>query len=511
MRFQDAATRRAGGRLRGDPGRPAGRARRPTLLADATPAQRVLARAVMNGETTDPDVWRAMFPTPVRAAATGDAGASARSEAILAASLAVADRGEQVRSQVRGAIVEELTAQLLARRVGAAAVRRERRILFDGVPAEIHPYDVTVERDGAAEAYDCKWGARGINADVLHQLDDARTHAADEDERLTVALVVFDAGARARSGSRARPRRHEATAVVTIETLDELAGPRRPLMTGRRRDEPDTCSRAVSRPLRRGRRRTGWLRTSVLLRYTQDLAWVHSAARGFGRDWYAERGLTWLVRAAEVAVLGADPGQRRARRDDRGRRLAPGLGAPADRVPGRGRGARRVGPHRLGPARRAAAPRRGSRPSSMRSSGRRPRRFGLGRVALGDRRPRRSGRRLTVRPQELDPMDHVNNAVYADWLDEAVLAAGGAELVRAIPRLARLDYARAAEPDVPLEIAVWPAADGWSCRVAEADANGDADHDDLADRLRARLERLAWRSGRASSGDDPDMPDMEEP
>ena len=52
--------------------------------------------------------------------------------------------------------------------------------LFDGVRAEIHPYDVTVERDGNAEAYDCKWGARGINADVLHQLDDARTHAVAE-------------------------------------------------------------------------------------------------------------------------------------------------------------------------------------------------------------------------------------------------------------------------------------------------------------------------------------------
>ena len=52
---------------------------------------------------------------------------------------------------------------------------------------------MTVERDGAAEAIDCKWGARGINADVLHQLDDARTHAADEDDDLAVTLVVFDA------------------------------------------------------------------------------------------------------------------------------------------------------------------------------------------------------------------------------------------------------------------------------------------------------------------------------
>ena len=38
-------------------------ARAAELLADATPAQRVLARAVMNGETTDPDGWRVMFPT----------------------------------------------------------------------------------------------------------------------------------------------------------------------------------------------------------------------------------------------------------------------------------------------------------------------------------------------------------------------------------------------------------------------------------------------------------------
>ena len=43
-------------------------------------------------------------------------------------------------------------------------------------------------------------------------------------------------------------------------------------------------------------------------------------------------------------------------------------------------------------------------------------------------------------------MDHVNNAVYADWLDEAVLAAGGTRRVRAVPRLVRLEYARAAEP-----------------------------------------------------------------
>jgi hypothetical protein len=193
-----------------------------TLLADATPAQRVLARAVMNGETTDVAGWLAMFPTLF-----GDsvpAGPErARSEAILSASLEVADRGEQVRSQLRGAIVEELTSILLSRRVGEAGVRRERRILFDGVRAEIHPYDVTVERAGRAEAYDCKWGARGINDDVLHQLDDARSHAAEEDDLLSVALVVFDAArsCEVRLARQYAPR--DGTGIVALETLDRLA------------------------------------------------------------------------------------------------------------------------------------------------------------------------------------------------------------------------------------------------------------------------------------------------
>jgi hypothetical protein len=192
------------------------------LLAGATFAQRVLARAVMNGETTDAAAWRATFPG-LFGSGSGDPAERARSEAILVASLGVAERGEQVRSQFRGAIVEELTARLLARRVGADAVRRERRVLFDGVRAEIHPYDVTVERTGAAEVFDCKWGARGINADVLHQLDDARIHAADEDEALSVALVVFDAARSCSVRLAAQTAPQQGTAIVTLEVLDTLA------------------------------------------------------------------------------------------------------------------------------------------------------------------------------------------------------------------------------------------------------------------------------------------------
>ena len=210
MRFQDA---KPDGRavvyahIQADPlvARTAG------LLADATTTQRLLARACMNGESLDPGAWRAMFPTLFgpAAPAPGDPVRD-RSEAILVVSLEVADRGEQARSQFRGAIVESLTELLVAARTGP--VRRERRVLFDGRPAEIHPYDVTVESEARPEAWDCKWGARGIKTDVIHQLDDARRGAADEGGSLLVGLVVFDA------------RRSCEVRLVALEGLDRLAG-----------------------------------------------------------------------------------------------------------------------------------------------------------------------------------------------------------------------------------------------------------------------------------------------
>lgn len=221
MRFQDAARDARAVVYAGIQAEPLV-ARAADLIAAASSGQRVMARAVMNGETVDVDGWRTTFPTLFAAAASADE--RARSEALLACSLEVADRGDEIRNQLRGAIVEAATERLLAARVGSAAVKRERRILFDGVRAEIHPYDVTVERDGAAEAYDCKWGSRGINADVLNQLDDARTHATDEDERLTVALVVFDA----RLSCDVRLARQTAPVdgigLVTLESLSSLAG-----------------------------------------------------------------------------------------------------------------------------------------------------------------------------------------------------------------------------------------------------------------------------------------------
>ena len=222
----------------------------------------------------------------------------------------------------------------------------------------------------------------------------------------------------------------------------------------------------------------GLVRTSVLLRYTQDLAGYHSSVRGFVRDWYAERGIAWLVRAAEVAVLGPIPvgtelvgttqvvGWRRvwARRrtefhDADGARLA---WVHIDWVLVDARGA----PARI--------------PPEFAAFGAPAATFRLGRVDLEEAPPDAKRLALAVRPQELDPMDHVNNAVYADWLEEAVLASGGADAVRAPQRLVRLEYARAAEPAAALVASAWQADDGWSCSVTDADG----------ELLRARLEAI---------------------
>ena len=225
MRFQDAAADARAVVYAGIQAEPVV-ARAAAALAGATLAERVLARAVMTGVSEDPAAWRTMFPGlfPVgEATPAGGPGERSSAEVILGVALEVAGRGDRVRDQVRGAIIEELTARILAQRAPEAAIRRERRILFDGVRAEIHPYDVTIEVPGAAEAYDCKWGARGIKADVLHQLDDARTHAADDDERLRVALVVFDAerSCRVRLARETAPA--AGTGLVTLESLDRLA------------------------------------------------------------------------------------------------------------------------------------------------------------------------------------------------------------------------------------------------------------------------------------------------
>lgn len=208
----------------------------------------------------------------------------------------------------------------------------------------------------------------------------------------------------------------------------------------------------------------GMLRTSGLLRYAQDIAWMHSEALGFDRAWYAERGLAWLVRAADVTVLAAVPmgtslavttqvvGHRKvwARRRAEFRLpsgdLAGAVLTDWVMIDGRGRLARVPevialrfpAPMTIDPLLRVGLP---APPADAR---------------------RRS---FAVRPQELDPIGHVNNAVYLDWVEESQLLLGAtdaANALAAIPRRYRLEYAAAAEAGALLEAVTWRHGDAWA-------------------------------------------------
>ncbi len=214
---------------------------------------------------------------------------------------------------------------------------------------------------------------------------------------------------------------------------------------------------------------SGLLRTSELLRYAQDVAWLHSAVRGFDRDWYGERRLTWLVRAAEFEVLQPVPlgatilsrtaviGQRRVWARRRGEfRLDDGTLAGwvhTDWVMIDGRGAlTRI-------------------PQIFADEFRIPEATGqIGRVPIGPSPASAAKRHYAVRPSELDPMNHVNNAVYLDWLEEAIAAVEpDAPELAAIPRRYRLEYALAADAGAILSDEVWRADPGWAYRVVTSD------------------------------------------
>ena len=205
----------------------------------------------------------------------------------------------------------------------------------------------------------------------------------------------------------------------------------------------------------------GTARTSALLRYAQDIAWAHSEALGFDRAWYRERGLAWLVRAAEVVILADIP-------------LGATLDARTAVVSHRRVWARRRGEFRLDGKLAAWLHTDWVLIDDRGRITRVPEVFGttfpaplsndqLARVALPPAPPDAAAHLFQVRPHELDPMDHVNNAVYLDWLEEAVLEAGGR--VDAVPRRYGLEYAAAADRNSEIRAQTWRDGEGWAFRL----------------------------------------------
>jgi acyl-ACP thioesterase len=211
----------------------------------------------------------------------------------------------------------------------------------------------------------------------------------------------------------------------------------------------------------------GLLRASGLLRYAQDIAWMHSEALGFDRAWYRERELAWLVRAAEVHMAAGIP-----------------MGATAtvttEVVGYRKVWARRRAEFRLDGIEAASVLTDWVLVDSRGRLARLPEVFaarfpgtatvdGLLRVDLPPPPPDAARRAFGVRPHELDPMDHVNNAVYLDWLEESILAdPRGPASLDALPRLYRLEYAASAEPGSAVDAVTWRDGTGWAHRQSAA-------------------------------------------
>jgi acyl-ACP thioesterase len=212
----------------------------------------------------------------------------------------------------------------------------------------------------------------------------------------------------------------------------------------------------------------GMIRTGSLLRYAQDIAWRHSEGLGFDRRWYTERGRWWVVRSVDLEVLRGVPmgtllrlataviGHRRiwARRRGEFRTAGGELVAVAtvDWVILDERG--RV--LRIPPDFGVSFPNPELQGEILR-------------VQLPPPPADAGTLELLVRPQDLDPMGHVNNAVYLDWIEEATAHAGYAARLSLLPRRIAIEYLASAEPGDRLTATAWAAGGRWWVQLRRSD------------------------------------------
>ena len=234
----------------------------------------------------------------------------------------------------------------------------------------------------------------------------------------------------------------------------------------------------------------GRLRSSGYLRFAQDLAWIHSEVAGFDRRFYAERGLTWLVRAIELDLL-----------EDAA--YGTELTVSTEVV-----GFRRVWARRRSEFRTAES----ERPTAvaitdwvlLNAAGRPVRPPAQILAAFGgppaeftplrlprlepNGEPAATVHEFGVRRSELDPMAHVNNAAYLDFMDEHYLGAVRMRHGMPLPRRYRAEFIRSAAASARLVGRAWAEPRAWCYRL----------EDDTGDELlRARLEAdpASWVGG----------------
>lgn len=230
------------------------------------------------------------------------------------------------------------------------------------------------------------------------------------------------------------------------------------------------------------------MRSSGYLRYAQDLAWIHSESEGFDREWYTERGLTWLVRGIELdivsdVVYGSELvvsteviGFRRvwARRRSEFHPVGserPAAVAITDWVLLNARGAPTRVPTEIADA--FVEPDTDFTPL---------------RLAIPPAPASATSLPLTVRRSELDPMAHVNNAAYIDYLDEHYVDGSRGPAALPVPRRYRAEFVASAEPGTVLVGHGWQGETAWNYRL-EDEAGTEL--------LRARLETdpATWVGG----------------
>jgi acyl-ACP thioesterase len=213
----------------------------------------------------------------------------------------------------------------------------------------------------------------------------------------------------------------------------------------------------------------GRLRASGLLRYAQDVAWRHSEQLGFDRDWYRSRGLGWVVRGCELDIREPIP-------------MGHTLRVSTAVVGHRRIWARRLGACHLTDGRLAASVTTDwvlldGRGRIVRI----PPDFGVAftnpeveseilRVTPAAGEPVATIE-LRVRPSDLDPLGHVNNAVYVDWLEEALESAGWPVAAAALPRSCRLEYVASAARGDEVRVALHGGPASWTAAIRRQDGS----------------------------------------